>query len=355
MLEKYFEDLEKRIDEQEEERLYRDWVGFLEGKFKGEIFDPKRKAVRLPEIEWPEIPVNDTLDDPDKMLLSQFRNCSQILAEGSGYLMCLRANYGTSIMPSLFGAELYIMDREVNTLPTSYPLEGGAERMKALAEEGAPDIHQALGEKVLAMGERFMEIKSKYPKIGKYVHVYHPDWQGPMDACEVLWGSGIFLDIVDKPATVKALLNVITETYTKFAKEWTRIAPFEENYNAHWGNLMKGNIMLRDDSAMNLSPEMFEEFIRPYDQRLLKEYGGGSIHFCGRGDHYIESISEMDGVHAIQMSQPEYNDMEIIYQNTVDKGISLLGFPNNTARKTLDEGRSLHGRVHSSTCARPRY
>ncbi len=96
---------------------------------------------------------------------------------------------------------------------------------------------------------------------------------------------------------------------------------------------------------MNLSPEMYDEFIRPYDGRLLRELGGGGVHFCGRGDHYIASLSSMEGVYAVPMSQPELNDMEVIYRNTVDKGIKLIGFSSKAAEAALQSGRDLHGHV----------
>jgi hypothetical protein len=97
---------------------------------------------------------------------------------------------------------------------------------------------------------------------------------------------------------------------------------------------------------MNLSPEMFDEFIVPYDQRLLSEFGGGCVHFCGRGDHYIDRLPLMEGVFAIAMSQPEYNNMERIYSNTVDKGIAMLALASSEAERALASGRNLRGRVH---------
>ena len=62
---------------------------------------------------------------------------------------------------------------------------------------------------------------------------------------------------------------------------------------------------------------------------------GGAVHFCGRGDHYIEMLCSLPGLYAVQMSQPELNDMEIIYKNTVDKGIKLLAFNKKTAEGHL--------------------
>jgi uroporphyrinogen-III decarboxylase len=95
---------------------------------------------------------------------------------------------------------------------------------------------------------------------------------------------------------------------------------------------------------MNLSPEAYAQFIRPMDQRILDEFGGGQIHFCGRGDHFIEAMCQMNGLSAIAMSQPHLNDMEKIYRNTVDKGIKLLMFNGKAAKSA---GRPLRGQVHS--------
>jgi uroporphyrinogen-III decarboxylase len=110
--------------------------------------------------------------------------------------------------------------------------------------------------------------------------------------------------------------------------------------------LHRGGIMLRDDSAMNLSPQMFERFVRPYDQRLLDEFGGGAIHFCGKGDHYISRLSEMQNLHSIHMTEPQHNEMETIYAHTVDRGIHIIGLQRAAAEATVATGRDLHGRVH---------
>jgi len=196
------------------------------------------------------------------------------------------------------------------------------------------------------MAERFVEVGRRYPKIGRHVTVYHPDTQGPMDVCELLWGSGIFLDAVDSPDLVKALLDLVTETYVGFMREWERLVPPADGHAVHWSLLHRGRIMLRDDSAMNFSPRMFDEFIRPWDERLLAEFGGGAIHYCGRGDHWIDRVPDMPGVCAVNLSQPHLNDMEAVYRSTVDQGINLIGLARDAAEAALAEGRALRGRVH---------
>ena len=341
------EDLDARIDPEAEADLLRQWVDFLEGRFTGGVFAPRRRCAVPPTVEWPKIGTNAAFDNPELMVLRELAGCSHALAQGSGAILNVRCNYSTGLLPSVFGAELFIMDEAMDTLPTSTPYRGGGlGPMRELLARGAPQVRAGLGERTFDTAERFLDVFRRYPNIGRWVRLYHPDLQGPMDVTELLWGSSLFYDIVDAPETVNDALALVTETYGRFMREWEALVPPTDRYAAHWGLLHRGRIMLRDDSAMNFSPEMFDTFIRPYDARLLAEFGGGAIHFCGRGSHYIESASTIPGLYAIQLSQPEYNDMETIYRNTVDKGIALLALNRKAADEALSAGRSLRGRVH---------
>ncbi len=363
MIDKYLDDLERRLDPVVEDDLWQQWAAFTAGEFTGDIFSPQRLRKIPANVEWPRVLVNEALERYDQMALQQLGACSRSLAEGSGDLLTVRSNYGTGLLPTMFGAELYLMDPEIDTLPTAIPLGGiasmhledslrgvddskAAHAVKALLDRGMPDMHTALGGKVLEMADYFQEMFTPYPKIQRYVHLYHPDLQGPMDVCEVLWGSSLFVALVEAPELVTQLLELITDTYAKYMHTWTKVVPFAGSTSVHWAMMQSGNIMLRDDSAMNLSPRMFKKYIAPYDGRLLKEFGGGAIHFCGRGDHYIAQAAELEGMATINMSQPEYNNMETIFEHTVDKGIAIIGLPREAAEDALARGRNLHGRVH---------
>ena len=341
------EDLEARIDEQQEEELLAAWQKFVADECDTDYFvSPRRRACQSRTV-WPEVAVNQAIDDVEAMLLGQLGGCSQALANGGDLLLNVRANYGTGILPSLFGCELFMMDTELNTLPTVKPL-GSLEAVKAVVDAGPPDIHNALGGRTLEAGERFMEAMGRYPKIARYVSLYHPDLQGPINVAELIWGSDIFLAYYDEPDLLRGLLEVITQTYRQFLRAWYDMAERPGETSVHWGLLHGGAIVLRNDSLMNLSPDTYTEFVQPYDQRLLDEFGGGAVHFCGRGDHYIELMSRMRGLTAINLTQPEYNDMETIFRHTVDKGIKIIGLE---ARGIQGVDRPLRGRVHVSSPA----
>jgi hypothetical protein len=341
----YLEDLERRIDPAVEERLLGDWRRFTEEGVREPFFVPKRARPSAPGLAWPEVGVNEALDDYDRMALQQLRGCSAQLESGGGGLLAVRCNYGSSILPSLFGVRMFVMDPALNTLPTSEPFPRGADDVRAWLDRGVPDLDAGYGRRTWEMGRRFVAMLRDYPKLRRWVFVYHPDLQGPVDVCEVLWGSAFFLELLDAPDLVKAFLALITDAYVRFMRRWETLVPPPDGWATHWSMLHKGRIMLRNDSATNLSPAMYEEFVRPFDQRLLSEFGGGAMHYCGRGHHVIGKMTEMAGLYAVNISQPHLNDMEALFRHTVDKGIPLIGLKREAAEQAVAAGRPLRGRV----------
>ncbi len=336
------EDIESRIDPEVEDKYNAQWMDFLYDRFEGDIFHPVREKKAPQRVEVPRVNINDAVNDLDLMIRLEMQAVSDILSSGVGTLG-IRANYGTGTMASLFGAEIFMMPRETNTLPTTKPFND-TDRVRDLIDAGVPSLDGGFGGSMFEFGETVKELFRKYPKIEKYVDVFHPDTQGPLDMCEMIWGCDMFYEMYDEPELVHAFLSLLTDTFIAVTDKWHTIYPIKQEMSSHWrGFNHRGAIVLRSDSAMNVSPDLYDEFSMPYDRKLLERYGGGVVHFCGRGDHYIDRLSELPNVYGINMSQPEYNDMEIIYKNTVDKGMKILSFEGKWAQKDKDrEGGFKH-------------
>lgn len=343
-LARYLDDLAARLDRTQENANRQSWNTFWTHPADKGVFSPILRTPAPSQINWPKVLINDAFENPQLMLLREFEMISAALTRGSNARLNVRSNYSTGILPVLFGCDLFMMDRDLDTLPTAVPLHDDKAIVK-LVSAGVPDLNKSLGGKVFEVGEAFVEIMKEYPAIAQAVEIYHPDLQGPIDVAEVIWGSEIFYAFGDEPQLVHDFLALVTQTYIDFMKKWQKIVPPCGVYNAHWGMQMKGDIMLRNDSLMNLSPQTYVEFIRGCDQRIFDEFNGGGIHFCGRGDHYIEAMSEMRSLSCITLSQPHYNNMETIYRNTIDKGIRLLALPQPAIDAAAKEGRNLRGLV----------
>lgn len=344
VLEKCLADLEARIDEPQEQANFDAWRAFLDDEVTTGIFTPPARKPAPPEVNWPSVHINDAQTDPELMLLSQFAAISNALAAGRNNALGVRCNYGVAITASQFGCEIVPMPREQGNLPASRPL--GADAARATLDAGVPDIRAGLGAAVFDTAEMFLDAMRRYPKIGRWVSLYHPDTQGPIDTAEVVWGSEIFFAFHDEPDVLGDFLDLMCQQYSVLTRAWFDLVGSATDMPVHWAVRHKGKLMIRNDSLMNLSPETYVEFVRNRDQRLLDEFGGGAIHFCGRGDHYIAAMSETAGLTAIQMSQPELNNMEAIFRHTIDKGIKLLDFSRQAAEAALAAGRDLKGQVH---------
>ena len=139
-------------------------------------------------------------------------------------------------------------------------------------------------------------------------------------------------------------MQLITDTYGAYIDRWFDLVPQSENLNVHYGWVHPGKLRLSLDSCMNLSPEMYEEFVKPYDVQMLGKYGG-IIHSCGKVDHFAPCLTDIAGYHGFNLSQPEYNDMETIYQATLDHDIKVLNLAYKTASQTVQSGRETYGRL----------
>ncbi len=341
----YLDDLACRIDENQESGLHQTWDDFLDNKLTEGCFKPNKRKPSPSQLDWLPVPVNDTLHDPQLMVYEQFRTISDELAKGGNALLNVRCNYGVSIMTSQLGCKVIEMPVGQDNTPTAQALPDEY-AIQAVIDAGLPDLRAGQGADVWDTADLFLQIMDRWPVLGRWVSLYHPDTQGPMDNAELAWGSEIFLAFYDSPQRVHDFLELMTQHYIAFLTKWFALVP-TPNFSTHWGLKVPGKIVLRDDSLMNLSPEIYAEFIRDYEVRCLRELGGGMIHFCGRGDHFIEQMSQMqsDGLNAINMSQPHLNDMETIYRNTVDKGVKIIGFDTDWANKAITAGRDLHGKV----------
>lgn len=341
-LQRCLDDLASRIDEDEEAALWREWEGFLDGKLSTGYFTPPHRQPRPAKIEWPRVGINDALADPELMLLSEFAVVSRMLESGDNGILSVRCNYGVCILASGWGCEVIYMPPQQGNTPTCASL-GGEDAIRAAIDRGVPDPASGQGAQVLETAGLFLEVLHRWPILGRWVSLYHPDTQGPMDTAELVWGSDIFLAIYDTPELVHELLDLLTEQYINFHRAWRTLVPVRTDFAVHWSMMIKGQVMLRDDSLMNLPPEVYRQFVRDREERCLVELGGGVVHFCGRGDHFIADLAGIRGLTGINLSQPHLNDMETIYRHTIDAGIPLLGFAPDAAAGAK---RDLRGRVH---------
>ena len=342
----FFSDLEERIDAAEEDALLKGWLDFADLKINEGFFAASRTP-KAPKIDWNHLPINDAMKSDEGMVYQQLFGISETLRRGGGEVLCLRSNFGTGIIPSMFGARIFEMPIETDTLPGSRPLQGGKEAVAAIVDAGKISFDSEFARRVFTVAETYLEYAEKYPKVKRFISYYNPDLQGPLSLCEAIWGSEFYLDFYIDPESIERALDFFTDVYIEFTRKWHKLCPtFDAEHSVEWGCMHRGGTIIRNDAAMNVSGDIYDEYAKPRDQRIISEFGGG-VHFCGRGHHYVKHLSEIEGLTCINMSQPDWNDMDIIYKHTVDKGLIIFGMPTEEVDRATGAGRLLRGRVHS--------
>jgi hypothetical protein len=240
-----------------------------------------RKPVdRIPVIihgveppDWPRYPQTEEFLDPEKMLWNQLVTARTAASVRDDRMMCIRANYGPGIIPSMLGATVQVDDTTTWTEPCH-----GSCAIREMIDRGVPDLLQGYGSKVLQTEAFFRDILCEYG-LAPYVHVYQCNNQGIFDIAYLLWGQEIYFAMYDEPELVHGLLDLITRTTIALVRAQKEILgePNDEMYHMfYW---VPGGVRVVDDVTMNLSPDTYDEFCRPYNERLFAAFGGGYIHY----------------------------------------------------------------------------
>lgn len=250
--------------------------------------------------DWPVVSMEEMQKDPEKMLIAELSRVYACALVQDDTLPTIRANYGTGILPSLFGCEIKHFEHE--TLPAALPLHD-VDCIRDLIAAGVPDLRSGLGGAVLDTVAFYREALAPYEKLRTWVEIDLADTQGPLDAAEIIWGSEVFMYMYGDPALVHAFLDLVTETHIAFTRAHQALdgVPFDRCCNP------LGRVSVREDASVMVSGEMYDSFCRPCTQRILNTFGG-RIHWCGDGKAWWRDLITMADLIAVNPFQGQFYD-----------------------------------------------
>lgn len=300
--------------------------------------------------DWPQYSMDEIQSDMEKMLVSELEHVYVTCLLKDDTLPTIRANYGTGILPSLFGCEIMSFDH--GALPAALPLHD-TDRIRAYVSDGVPELRGGLGGRVLDTVAFYREALQPYPNIREWVNIDLADTQGPMDAAEIIWGSEIFLAMYEEPELVHAFIGLVTDTISAFTRAHQTIdgVPFSPAPNP------VGRVCVREDASVMLSGRMYDTFCKPYTQRLLDEYSG-SIHWCGDGKSWWRSLIQMRNLAAVNPFQGQYYDPVAMHAICREAGVMIWQWTTGLTeaqREQIRTGFTLIEWVSDVDAAKRRY
>lgn len=290
----------------------------------------------LDSDEWPAYSHQEIFDDPGKMLLNELRSAYAGLKLRDDRLYGIRANYGTGIIASAFGCQIRSFD---DTLPIGLHLE--KTDLEAILDSGVPNVYTGVCGRALDTVEYYRSVLEPYPLLTKHIGSQMLDIQGPFDNATIIWGSDLYLAVLDEPDKVDRLMDIVTQTIKSVVMEHRRIdgrSVYEHDGDWNW----LGGLCIRNDSSVNLSGSQYRELAKKHDAELLGEFGGW-IHFCGRAHQWWKDLLDIKGLRGINPYQGEFYDLAGMYNDCKRSGIAIVQWTvplDKASRELIDTGMS---------------
>jgi len=173
--------------------------------------------------------------------------------------------------------------------------------------------------------EAYRNVLSLWPELRRTIYTVLPDLQGPFDNLEFIAGSGVFAELYAEPDRVAQVLETVAAAQIAAARYLARVInDGTDGFSHQHATVIKGHILLRNDSSILMSPEMYQRQIAIHDERVMRAMSGGGVHSCGNIGTHAEAFLDLDGIGCLDLGQPELNDIDRIYALARVKRIPLV-------------------------------
>lgn len=243
--------------------------------------------------EAPQLIPDDYFTNPASMLEYQLAKIDRHLAWfQDDYIPVLWPWYGTVVVPSAIGSSV-LFQRGMDPAVEGRLLERPEDIRKLQAPNPLTD---GLMPRVLET-IRYFRQHSGLP-------VMFTDAQGPLNIALTLCGvENFFVWAKEEPALAHELMDYATEVLIDWLRVQKQYAGQSESNGAFPHSILLpegfGGVCISDDDCTVVSPRMYREFVVPYNSRVFRAFGGGTLHFCGSAEHQIENFLATEGLTGI--------------------------------------------------------
>jgi hypothetical protein len=225
------------------------------------------------------------------------------------------------------------LGRSVGNLPASFGVQlipelgycpKGYRNIDELISEGIPDV-----EKSGLIPEIKEEIDIILSYTPKWIKIGFPDMQGPFNIAHMCIGDDAFILPYKEPEKFHKFMEIITDFFISFHKKLTEWIPADRYFK------FPNNIHRIAECSVNMiSPEMYKEFVLPYDKKISQYYGEVAIHPCSGPHVFYVTIRNLPNV---VYTEAGYIEKTVAGSISVDDALKEIG----TRRIILNIGQEL--------------
>lgn len=256
---------------------------------RGPAASPIAVLMSPKDYELPDYSVVERMEDPQKDLEYEMACAHRDLAcleRGFCNIPSIWPYMGVGVVASAFGCETVLMpDKD----PWARPLTEDPRGVYALAMPDLSGAPSGLAARVLERIDFFSAATRGT------VPIRLTDLQSPLDtAIQILKYEELLIGMYTEPDAVHHLLSMVTDATIQFIQ--AQAARIENLFGyTHVPLWRPRGLYISDDVTAVLSPDNYRQFARPYNTRLSRQFGGLSMHCCGRYEQNLEAIAEIEG------------------------------------------------------------
>jgi hypothetical protein len=156
------------------------------------------------------------------------------------------------------------------------------------------------------------------------------NWQGVLNNAQRLRGQDLFMDMLMNPEGVKNMLECITTTMIDAA---SGLQKRQAESGVNYSFFTVSNCLVN-----MLSPDLYNEFILPFDKRIADAFSTIGIHNCAwNANPYLDDYASVPKVGYIDMGiESDLDKARVLFPETRR---SLMYTPMDVANKSMDEIR----------------
>jgi len=204
--------------------------------------------------------------------------------------------FGTGVLASAFGCDMREPEKQGEDPAIAGPC---VQNVQDIAKLKLPDPYQ---DKWMSRVLQFMD----YAREKGDLPVGPTDLNSPLSTMAQICGyENLFLWMYEEPSAVHELMEMVCETFTRWLKVQKKHSgePLDASHGLQGVWSPKGvGVWMSDDDLVSISASLYEEFVVEHYSKIFTTFGGGSLHYCGKGNHHLENFKKIKGLRAINNS-----------------------------------------------------
>lgn len=227
------------------------------------------------------------------------------------FVPAINTGAGTCAMATAFGAE----ETLVSNLYWVKPCITSADQIDRLRKPRVTDGR---------LGQIIEQTRAYAACADERLSIRIMDFQSPFTTVEQLLGSEWFFTIVyDDPGRLHSLMDVVTDFAIDFFRAQLAVAgpnACPGSWPVIWFPPCAG-IQMSDDNLVNVSPEVYEEFVVPYNNRIAEAFGGLFLHSCTITDRHVAVLHKLKGLTGLNCDISTSVSVEVLLREFGDEQV----------------------------------